>query len=55
MIDINNLCMNCMSALDENGVCPKCGFDSNADFQVVSALPYKQYFRKDILQVKQQL
>ena len=41
MIDINNLCMNCMSALDENGVCPKCGFDSNADFQVVSALPYK--------------
>lgn len=41
MIDIGNLCMNCMNQLGEDGICPKCGFDSNADYQIASALPYK--------------
>ena len=41
MIELDNLCMNCMGELGEDHVCPRCGYNDETDFQAPDALMYR--------------
>ncbi len=49
MIDIDNLCMNCMGKLGEDHVCPRCGYNDETDFQAPDALMYRAILQERYL------